>query len=80
MEITLIIVGGLVLISALGIASDVINKSLAAKAQKAPLQDEAIRALTQRVAALEEERDRHASTVKKLEEDLGFMQRLLEKK
>lgn len=80
MEITLIIVGGIVLISALGVASDIIKKALDSKKQHSPAQDEVIRALTQRIATLEEDRDRSATTVKKLEEDVGFMQRLLEKK
>lgn len=80
MEIVLIIVSGVVIISVLGIVSDVVNKAIEAKKHQSPLQDQAILALTQRVAALEEERERNTTTVKKLEDDLGFMQRLLEKK
>lgn len=78
MGIALIIVGGIIVLTAIAIAGDVISTKYKA-AVRAPKQ-EAIAPLEARLEALEARLDERDETVRKLQEELRFVNRMLEDK
>ncbi|MBN2875764.1 MAG: hypothetical protein JXM71_11765 [Spirochaetales bacterium] len=75
MGVVAMIVGGLVLISIVAVMGDVLGKSQQARRGVDPGQ---IKALTERVEALEQEARERESRIAKLEGDVAFTTKLLE--
>jgi uncharacterized coiled-coil protein SlyX len=77
MGLALTIVGGLVVISVIAVIGDIVSKSLQARNSVEPA---ALKALTDRIEALEKQADERDSRLARLEGDIAFTTKLLEEK
>jgi len=82
MGIALIIVIGVVVVSVVGVLGDMVTKTAQAKARSrealASSPSGEIEALKNRLASLESRVDEKDESVRKLQEELGFVSRMLE--
>jgi hypothetical protein len=77
MGLALTIVGGLVVISVIAVIGDIVSKSLQARNSVEPA---ALKALTDRIEALEKQADERDSRLARIEGDVAFTTKLLEDK
>ena len=75
MEITLVIVGGIIVLTLIAVVGDVIGKSVKSKSNANP---KVLRNLVQRVETLERLSLERESRLSQLESDIAFANRLLE--
>lgn len=81
MSIALIIVGGLVVISVVAIVGDIVGAAIKAKAKTAEaLPPAELEELRSRLKALEGRLDERDQSVRRLEDELRFVTRMLEDK
>lgn len=75
MEITLVIVGGIIVLTLIGVVGDVLGKSVKARSGSDP---KALRDLARRVEDLERLSLEREDRIRRLEADVSFANRLLE--
>lgn len=81
MGITAIIVGGIIVLTFIGVVGDVASKAVSARGKaRAGLPSAELEELRAKVRALESRLDERDGAVRRLEEELRFVSRMLEDK